>query len=210
LHDDISPNSSNNFFRFSSLRVVRIKYIKNTPICLIKLKYNDSPVWCDLLRVRHIYLKDREFMVKNGKLASFWVDSWLDEKPLCLTYPMLYELCTNKNCSVYQVKQQGWVLEFSIRLLNIIRNQWYELAHKLNQVILGEENDVVMWRWTTSRKFSVKSVYKQLSKHEFGPSFKRIWKAKLPEKNKSVHVACGEKCHPYKRQSAEEKMSSQT
>jgi hypothetical protein len=30
----------------------------------------------------------------------------------------------------------------------------------------------------------VKSVYKQLSKHEFGPSFKRIWKAKLPEKIK--------------------------
>jgi hypothetical protein len=97
---------------------------------------------------------------------------------------VLYELCTNKNCSVYQVKQQGWVLKFSIRLPNIIRNQWYELAHKLNQVILKEENDVVMWRWTTSMKFSMKSIYKQLSKHEFGPSFKRIWKAKLPEKIK--------------------------
>jgi hypothetical protein len=36
-----------------------------------------------------------------------------------------------------------------------------------------------MWRWTTSRKFSVKSVYKQLSKHEFEPSFKRIWKIKV-------------------------------
>jgi hypothetical protein len=48
---------------------------KNTHICLIKPKYNDSPVWCDLLRARHIYLKGREFVVKNGKLASFWVDS---------------------------------------------------------------------------------------------------------------------------------------
>jgi hypothetical protein len=35
------------------------KVYKNTPICLIKPKYNDSPVWRDLLRVRHIYLKGR-------------------------------------------------------------------------------------------------------------------------------------------------------
>jgi hypothetical protein len=46
--------------------IVRIKYIKNTPICLIKPKYNNSPVWCDLLRMRYIYLKGKEFVVKMG------------------------------------------------------------------------------------------------------------------------------------------------
>jgi hypothetical protein len=82
------------------------------------------------------------------------------------------------------VKQQGWMLEFSISLPNIIRNQWYELAHILNHVVLEEKNDIALLNWTTSRKLSVKSVYKQLTKHEFGPSFKRIWKAKLTEKIK--------------------------
>jgi hypothetical protein len=42
------------------------KVYKNTPICLIKPKYNNSPVWCDLLRMRYIYLKGKEFVVKMG------------------------------------------------------------------------------------------------------------------------------------------------
>jgi hypothetical protein len=41
--------------------IVSLKYIKNTPICLIKNKYSDSPVWIDLLKVRHIYLQGRKF-----------------------------------------------------------------------------------------------------------------------------------------------------
>jgi hypothetical protein len=123
---------------------MKIKYIKETPTCLIPPRYNDSPVWCDLLKVRHIYLKGRELVVKNGKLTSFWLDPWLEEKPLCMIYPILYDLCTNKKCSVFQVVQQEWVLEFSIRLPGVIRLQRYELGHKLNQVALEECNDLAI------------------------------------------------------------------
>jgi pullulanase/glycogen debranching enzyme len=35
------------------------------------------------------------------------------------------------------------------------------------------------------KKFTVKSVYAQLTKSDAGPSFKRVWKSKFPEKNKS-------------------------
>jgi hypothetical protein len=52
---------------------VALKYMKNTPICLIKNKYIDSPIWSDLLKVRHIYLWGRE-LVNNGKMISFWLD----------------------------------------------------------------------------------------------------------------------------------------
>jgi hypothetical protein len=167
---------------------MKIKYIKETPTCLIPPRYNDSPVWCDLLKVRHIYLKGRELVVKNGKLTSFWLDPWLEEKPLCMIYPILYDLCTNKNCSVFQVGQQEWVLEFSIKLPGVIRLQRYELGHKLNQVALEECNDLAIWRWTASKKFTVKSVYEQLTKCVNGPSFKRIWKPKVPRRLKSL---CG-------------------
>jgi hypothetical protein len=109
---------------------------------------------------------------------------WLGVNPLCLTYPILYELCTDKTCSVYQVRQQEWVLNFSIRLPGVIRSQWYELAHKLNQVVLKENDDLSLWRWTASKQFWVKSVYEQLTKRDNGPSFKRIWKTKVPKKIK--------------------------
>jgi hypothetical protein len=143
---------------------------------------------CDLLKVRHIYLEGRELVMKNEKLTSFWLDPWLGENPLCLTYPILCELCTDKTCSMFQVSQQEWVLNFSIRLPGIIRTQWHELAHKLNQVVLEESEDLVTRRWTASKQFLVKSVYEQLTKCDNGPSYKRFWKTKSLRKSRSL---CG-------------------
>lgn len=94
------------------------------------------------------------------------------------------ELCTDKTSSVFQVEHQEWVLNFNIRLPGLIRAQWYELAHKLNQVVLEECADLVKWRWMASKQFPVKSVYEQLAKCDDGPSFKKIWKTRIPEKIK--------------------------
>jgi hypothetical protein len=51
--------------------LVRLKYINQKPLYLVPNRKNDSPVWSDLLKVRHIYLKCRTFRVNNGKLVSF-------------------------------------------------------------------------------------------------------------------------------------------
>jgi hypothetical protein len=85
---------------------------------------------------------------------------------------------------VFEVKEKGWVIQFKIRLQGIIRAQWYELATKLNRVILGDEADV-HWKWNVSKIFSVKSVYEHLSKDDSGLNHKRISKAKNPAKIKT-------------------------
>jgi hypothetical protein len=111
--------------------IVAFKYIKDTPICLIKPSIFDSPVWSDLLKIRHIYLKGREYKLNNGKLISFWLGVWIGNEPLCTTYPILYDLCLEQNSSVYEVAVADWVLNFKIRLPPILRAQWYELAVEL-------------------------------------------------------------------------------
>jgi hypothetical protein len=63
-----------------------------------------------------------------------------------------------------------------------MRDMWYELANKLNHVRLEKGRDQAVWKWTVSGRFSVKSAYNQLTKNDDGPSFRVIWKAKLPEK----------------------------
>jgi hypothetical protein len=147
-------------------------------------KQNDSPVWSDLLKVRHIYLKDRTFKVNNGKLLSFWLDIWLDDIPLSQRYPALYELCLNQSSSVFDVWKEEWVIKFRVRLHGLLRDQWYALAARLNAVPMNEEANVVIWKWSANKHFSVKSVYDHLSKDVSRPPFKRVWKAKLPEKIK--------------------------
>jgi hypothetical protein len=51
-------------------------------------------------------------------------------------YPILFDLCLNHESTVYEVKENEWVVPFKIILLPIVRDQWYELASKLNYVNL--------------------------------------------------------------------------
>jgi hypothetical protein len=70
--------------------IVRLKYVKQSPICLIPHRLDDSPLWKDLLKIRQIYLKGRTYKMNNGKNVSFWLNVWLEDKPLCLCYPVLF------------------------------------------------------------------------------------------------------------------------
>jgi hypothetical protein len=116
--------------------------------------------------------------------VSSWYDNWLDDRPLCQSYPILHELCWNQQCSVLDVKNAEWVVEFREKLQGVIRGQWYELAGKLNNVRISDDKDITLWKWTANKRFSVKSVYDHLSRDESDPNYKRIWKAKIPEKIK--------------------------
>jgi hypothetical protein len=58
------------------------------------------------------------------------------------------------------------------------------LVAKLKNFTLNDEKEQSLWKWTSSRKFTVKSVYEHLTKDGRGESNKRIRKAKIPEKIK--------------------------
>jgi hypothetical protein len=131
-------------------------------------------------KIRPIYLAGRAYKVNNGKLVSFWLDPWLDDDPICTMYPILYGLATHKELSVYDAAAAEWVIQFNIRLPPLIRDQWYRLVTQLNGVCLNDNKDNVFWKWTPSRKFTIKSVYMHLTRGENGETYKEIWKAKSP------------------------------
>jgi hypothetical protein len=106
----------------------------------------------------------------------------LDYKPLCVAYPILFDLCSDKRISVHDVWCEGWVIHFQIIPQGLARGHWYELAAMLNNVSLNDDNYLPLWKWTANKVFSVKSVYNHLTKNESGVAYKRIWKAKIAEK----------------------------
>jgi hypothetical protein len=91
-------------------------------------------------------------------MVSFWLDTRMGDIPLCQAYPVLFELAINKKCSVSEVKENGWVIQFKVRLQGLIRAQWYDLANKLNRFPLNNDNNVALWKWSVSKTFTVKSV----------------------------------------------------
>jgi hypothetical protein len=122
--------------------------------------------------------------MNNGKNVSFWLDAWLEDTPLCLCYPVLFYLSLNQGVSVYEVAMNEWVILFKVRLHGVLREQWYQLVAKLNRVTLSNDNNIPLWIWTANKFFSVKSTYEQLTKGDFGNSYRRVCRAKMPEKIK--------------------------
>ena len=51
--------------------IIKRKYMQDTNVGSVRHKVDDSPVWCDLLKVKHIYLRGRTFLVKNRKKSRF-------------------------------------------------------------------------------------------------------------------------------------------
>jgi hypothetical protein len=58
----------------------------------------------------------------------------------------------------------------------VIRAQWYVLDAKVNEVELSDDPDVMIWKLTKNKTFSVKSVYEHLTRNDRGSSYRRIWK----------------------------------
>jgi hypothetical protein len=85
---------------------------------------------------------------------------------------------------VFDVRREDWVIQFKVRLQGINREQWYELASKLNNIKLNSENDLIFWKWSKNKSFTVKSVYEHLTRDDNGAAYNRVWKAKFPEKIK--------------------------
>jgi hypothetical protein len=55
-------------------RLVKAKYGINKSLHHIRMKNYDSPIWKDLLKVKHLYLKSRMMVVGDGNSIDFWND----------------------------------------------------------------------------------------------------------------------------------------
>jgi len=164
--------------------IVRNKYLKNGMVSTVKTKWDDSPVWKDLMKVKHIYMAGRKIELQNGENMRFWQDSWLGDQPICAKFPILYELSEVKNISVGEFIRKNGLITFRRWLLTILQEQWEVLKQHALATPLSQNQDKVSWKWSQKGIFSVKSTYDRLTSNDNGDSFSRIWKAKLPYKIK--------------------------
>jgi hypothetical protein len=87
--------------------LIRAKYLKKYVVSNVSHKLGDSSVWTDLLKVKNIYLKGREVIIKNGKRILFWTDKWSPSGPICVKAPVLFELSTEKDVTMGEFQSRG-------------------------------------------------------------------------------------------------------
>lgn len=150
----------------------------------MKVRFNDSPVWKDLLKIRHIYLRGRKVKPNSGEKTLFWTDPWSDDGPLCMKYSVLFELCNDKNVTIQKFRDNGGLLSFGRWLPTVLSDQWKEVRCKVLNKHHNEDSDKISWKWTKTGLFCVKTTYDHLTSDDYGDAYTRLWKAKIPYKIK--------------------------
>jgi hypothetical protein len=137
-----------------------------------------------MLKVKDIYLSGRSMKVNDDKRTHFCGDTWCGLIPFKNKFPDLFDICDNRDITVSVAADLGWQFTFRRQLTPDLQIQLVRLRILLDYAILSSGNDIPIWDWNKSGKFSVKSVYKDLSSYSIDKSFKHLWKAKISLKIK--------------------------
>jgi hypothetical protein len=93
-------------------RLVKAKYGINKSLHHIRLRNDESPVWKDLLKVKHLYLRQRMMVVGDGNSADFWNDAWCGSSPFCEKFPQLFDICLDQQLTVAEAAVLGWQFRY--------------------------------------------------------------------------------------------------
>jgi len=97
---------------------------------------------------------------------------------------VLFDLCSNKDVTVYDFLRRDGQLTFIRWLPPFLFDQWLNLVNSAFSYHFENNSDIVKWNWNSKGIFTTKSVYDHLSNGHPRRNFKHIWKSKLPYKIK--------------------------
>ncbi|WVZ77334.1 hypothetical protein U9M48_025213 [Paspalum notatum var. saurae] len=119
--------------------LLRKMYLHSKAIIQVSKQPGDSQFWVGLMHVKEQVLYFGSFKLQNGKQIRFWEDRWVGDKPLMLTYPMLYRVVRRKNVTVDTVLNTVPLnVSFRRALIGEKLIAWHDLVLKVALVVLGK------------------------------------------------------------------------
>jgi hypothetical protein len=134
--------------------------------------------------------------VGNGRLTSFWWDTWIGDSPLKDRFPRLFSISNQQLASVNELCiTDGGAVRWNFswrRQFFVWENELFDnLKGVINGVLLSNDDDRWCWRPEKDATFSVKSAYSLvfnwsnpsagITKWQ-GKIFNEIWKCPTPSK----------------------------
>jgi hypothetical protein len=164
-------------------KMLKKKYFKDKTLSQVERKKGDSHFWSGLMEVKSLFLERGRFRVHDGAQTRFWEDRWIENEPLMVKYPSLYNIVRKKHALVAQMLSTT-PLNVSFRRALVGENwdQWINLVESILTVNLTEHKDTFIW--TASKSFLVKNMYNDLVLKTGIPVNCSTWKAKIPLKLK--------------------------
>jgi hypothetical protein len=98
-------------------QIVKEKYLRNKSVVSVKPCVHDSPGWKTLLKVKEHYFAGRKIILNKGNLVRFWIDPWLDNRPLFEVYPTHFDICQGQDWTFEKVLSCDFAVPFRRMLL---------------------------------------------------------------------------------------------
>ena len=135
-------------------------------------------------------MENARLKVGDGSTISFSKDTWMGNRPLQSLFPTLFRLIIDKSETLgialaRFIVLQRWDFQFRRELLE----REIEALADLNVLLVSSDvgatldrPDQLVWKGSSSGRFSVKSIYDSASSHHLNvdESFKLIWKNVAP------------------------------
>jgi hypothetical protein len=119
-----------------------------------------SNSWRYLMTLAQLYRDLTVVKIGNGCHTSFWLDSWLGNKPLLIQFPALFSHVQHPNMTVAEsFIDLGWQLRFRHLTSQRVKNELTSLLNLINDVILNGEADERTMGFDPHKKNSVKACY---------------------------------------------------
>lgn len=131
-------------------------------------------------------MQGAKYLLSDGKKIRFWLDVWMGECPLKVTFENSFKICDKQNETVPQLfLEVCWQFNFRRNFGPREMMEWDELQTCLSGVVLTEGQNKVRWELEKSGKFTMKSIYNHLLNTGVeNAATKKIWQAKIPLKVK--------------------------
>jgi hypothetical protein len=122
--------------------------------------------------------------VGDGRKIRFWGDQWFSSCSLAIQYWEIYSLVHEQGKTIREA-WDGQDLRFSFRRTvdNRLMSQWLEVVQIASSLQYSEEEDTMIWKFNSSGKFSVQSLYTVINDKGVRQIFTPVvWKLKVPPK----------------------------
>jgi hypothetical protein len=128
--------------------------------------------------------------VGNGQRIRFWEDQWFGSCSLAIQFWEIYTIVHEQGISLRDA-WDGERLRFSLRRTIDRRflERWQEIVQIAKSMQFSEEEDAIVWEFSSSGKYSVQSLYANVNNRGDRQIYTPvIWKLKVPSR---IHIFCG-------------------
>jgi len=122
------------------------------------------------------------WVIGNGERIRFWEDNWLGSSSLAIQYWKLYRYVNEKNKSVASL-WDGVNLKCTFRRMgdHNMLELWDEVCQIASTISFSEEEDTMMWQFSSKGVYNVLSLYKIINFRGIQPVLvSSIWDIKVP------------------------------